>query len=244
MVDNFRAREDNCQNRKHCDFADDCVNAALTKIKKRGHYMRMLLAWGFALSMVAAGVGCGGSQTAPAPVGVVGAGATPDAAPAPSFPPYLLDNLRRDAAGFGFELSAIGLEVYEAETASTGVTILRLQQVEQGLPVLNNRLAAHFDAAGKLLDLRGRVTPLGEVSGEPRLDGGRAESIALASMPESSAWRSEAVRLLFYAADSGRPSLAYEVTVRRGLFRKFVLVDAITGEILHCLEGSPSAVRP
>ncbi len=126
-----------------------------------------------------------------------------------------------------------------------GRTHLRYRQLLDGLPVFGGELHAHFDGAGQLTSVSGRLLPDVQVSNSsPTLSAATAEDIAATALAKSSG-RSVAMltvspaRLLVYRTGllAGRPGadhLAWAITVAAdAATAETVVVDAHDGVILE-----------
>lgn len=142
------------------------------------------------------------------------------------------------------------------EPAGPG-SVVRYQQVRQGIPVFAGELVARLDGGGRLLSLAGELLGPGEVKTAPRLPAAESEAIATAELagragvPEAAldASRPE-LRIydprLIGAEDTRGAQLVWLVEVAsdsRPELGEEVLVDASTGEIANSFPTHPAALE-
>ncbi|WP_394850797.1 M4 family metallopeptidase [Pendulispora brunnea] len=138
-----------------------------------------------------------------------------------------------------------------------GMTHVRLQQVERGIPVQNAEMMAHYDDTGALRTIDSNyVAGLDAVDIVPAFDAERAlvrareELRNVVSDQEARIWT--APELVIHAVDGATPALAYHVVLRTefpALHRMDYLLDAHTGDVLRAfddietMEGTGKGVR-
>ncbi|WP_394840082.1 M4 family metallopeptidase [Pendulispora rubella] len=125
-----------------------------------------------------------------------------------------------------------------------GMTHVRLQQVERGIPVQNAEMMAHYDDSGALRSIDSNfVAGLDAVDIVPAFDAARAllrareELRSVAAGQEARIWT--APELVIHAMDGATPTLAYHVVLRTdlpALHRMDYLFDAHTGDVLRAFD--------
>src|SRR5262245_50428065 len=83
---------------------------------------------------------------------------------------------------FGISDAATQLEEVRAASDRDGGTHLGYRQRHRGLPVFAGELRAHFDAAGNLVAVNGRIVPLDAVDTAPTRSAEEAGRVALATV--------------------------------------------------------------
>lgn len=116
---------------------------------------------------------------------------------------------------------------------------VRFQQVQSGVPVWGHQLIVHFDQRDQAMRVTGSFLPgLGRIDVRPRIS---AEEAAVTAVSvKGTGWRATDNTLYIYSLAS-RPHLAWHVTLKRGLDRWFIFVNANDGAVLHQITGAPTA---
>ncbi|MHB8060399.1 MAG: M4 family metallopeptidase, partial [Gaiellaceae bacterium] len=150
---------------------------------------------------------------------------------------------------FGIADESNDLKTTAVLPASNGRSVVRFQQLDQGVPVIGGELVVNLDKNKNLLSANGEALPNPTLSLTPRLDRARARSSALAVVARSyklSASKLTATAPTLWIYDSkimggpglGRPALVWRMDVKgqKGPqpIDELVLVDAQLGAIaLH-----------
>jgi bacillolysin len=90
--------------------------------------------------------------------------------------------LERYGKGFGIQDQARELRVTSSERASAGRSVVRFQQLHQGVPVLGGELIVNLDKHGDLLSANGEASPTSHVSVVPSVQRPAATEAALTAV--------------------------------------------------------------
>src|SRR5262249_39789713 len=145
-------------------------------------------------------------------------------------------------AVFGISNAAAQLEEVRAALDRDGGMHLGYRQRHRGLPVFAGELRAHFDAAGDLVAVNGRIVPVDPVDTLPTRGAEEAGRVALAAVADdaggSGALAVASASLVVFREGvlrdrPGPTHLAWEVDVGDGgSVREVVYVDAHTGKLV------------
>ena len=121
---------------------------------------------------------------------------------------------------------------------------IKFQQTVGDIPVWGSYLTVHFNSSNAIYRISGRPYPgLDDINTSPALTKQKAaEAAAHAGQEQSGDWQPGAVLLYVLPEESGA-KLVYEVTVTKGLTRKFVFIDANSGQLVKTLSGTPTLQR-
>jgi Zn-dependent metalloprotease len=154
--------------------------------------------------------------------------------------------LDRHGKAFGISDQARELRVTSARTVSAGRSVVRFQQVHEGVRVLGGELVVNLDRGGNVLSAGGEVVPAPNVSVAPRIESSAARETALAAVartrgvPVSTLQASEPGLWIYDSRimggpGLGRPTLVWRMDVtgegKREPIDEFVLVDAQLGMV-------------
>jgi bacillolysin len=153
---------------------------------------------------------------------------------------------------FGIDSPRAELVVSRSTTDPAGSAV-RLAQRHDGLPVFNAGLLVNFDSAGRITAVSGTVVPRLKTQSSPQVAGGAASGIArnaVAGITGISVTRLSAsapvlgfTKVGLAKDEPGREALAWSTTVSGPAVRRFVFVDAISGDILNTFQGIQDGLR-
>jgi bacillolysin len=83
---------------------------------------------------------------------------------------------------FGVRNQATDLSVESVDRVTGGRSVVRFQQLHQGIPVIGGELIVNLDSSGDLLSANGEVVPSVRIGTEPQVGRNGAESAALAQV--------------------------------------------------------------
>lgn len=146
--------------------------------------------------------------------------------------------LEQNRAEYGIAGAPMNLRFAGETVDALNQKHVRFQQFYDDVPVWRREIIVHVDARDKVYAVsNGLASGLGAIDVTPRISVEAARNAAARAKGEG--WLSSGGTLTIFLHEM-RPHLAYEITLRRGLQRWFVFVDAGSGEIIHQLSGSPS----
>ncbi len=147
---------------------------------------------------------------------------------------------------FGISDQARELQATSTRKAPAGRSVVRFQQVDQGVPVLGGELVVNLDADKNLLSIGGEALPALDISVKPQVESAAARETALTavakarSMPASKLRASEPSLWIYDSRILGGPGLGRSTLVWRmdvtdtaepETIDEFVLVDAQLGMV-------------
>ena len=142
--------------------------------------------------------------------------------------------LRHYGSAFRLEDPDAELALLSSSRDDLGMTHVKLQQQLGDLPVLDQQLIVHLDAAGHVTLVNGAYVPTPKgLTAKPALGAAEARRAAAeaAGLPDCEACPADRV---VFAADGAAPRLAWRVETRGGLTQRFeVVVDAETSDVLR-----------
>ena len=141
-----------------------------------------------------------------------------------------------------FQKSGLTLELISSNTDQLGMTHLRYAQSFNGVPLLDAQIITHVKDA-QVYRMDGALARLKLSSAVPDITGDQALDAALAyrkSVPDP---RNEQ-HLVIIGTGNRYSRLAWLVTIRKGLERFIVLVDAHTGSVIRELPGMIATTQP
>ena len=156
--------------------------------------------------------------------------------------------LARRASDFGIDSGTRNLSLRSARKASAGRSVVRFQQLHNGLPVFGGGLVVNLDRGGNVLSVNGDTLPTTDISVMPRVTSSVARQTALAvtararGVPVSRLRASEPRLWIYDSRLTGgpgldRPTLVWRIEVSghgRRPADELVLVDAQLGVVaLH-----------
>ncbi len=131
-----------------------------------------------------------------------------------------------------------GLDLISAQTDELGFEHLKYRQIFKGIPVWNSETIMHIDKDQKVYRVDGKILSIDpELTVIPALTAAQASQKASEALQSDGSWTSSGEELVVYP-NQDRHVLAWSVVLMKGLNRKFVLVDAKSGEVLKILEGN------
>jgi Zn-dependent metalloprotease len=146
---------------------------------------------------------------------------------------------------FGVRDAAGDLRLMREKPAEAGRTVLRYQQLFQGVPVLAGELIVHLDVKGNVLSVNGETLAINGLNTSPAIDAATAEANALDSvakkynLPAESLVAAPAALWIYdpvlFGPNDGRTQLVWrtEVTPRNlSPVRELVLVEAARGGVV------------
>lgn len=123
-----------------------------------------------------------GRQDETGRVGFIGTQPGEAIALAPATPRQAAKGFVTDHAGaFGLAGPGAKVEVTETSETTTGTSV-RLQQVEEGLPVLGGELIVNLDDSGDLLSVLGETSPEPRLAGETAVSATEAKELAVGTV--------------------------------------------------------------
>jgi bacillolysin len=147
---------------------------------------------------------------------------------------------------FGLSDPAKELQVSRAQSGAAKGSVVRLQQVYDGVPVIAGELIVNLDGAGGLRSINGEVSPDLKLSTQPTINGDDATTAAVEAVAKTQGVEADDLKagkpsLAIYdprllSPGSGKPGLVWrlELTSDEAPIREFVVVDAQTGAVrLH-----------
>lgn len=149
--------------------------------------------------------------------------------------------LEKNRERYGIANARNELAFQREDIDTLGQKHVRFMQVNSGVPVWSQQIIVHFDRSDQVMSVTGTLLPgLGRIDIRPRVSA--EEAAATAVSVKGTGWRATDNMLYIYSHAS-RPHLAWYVTLKRGLERWFVFVDAKDGAVLHQITGAPAADR-
>lgn len=117
----------------------------------------------------------------------------------------------------------------------------RWQTAIDNTPVWSYTLTTHLDACGILFRVDGRLPQrVNRTDAQSEITAEKASELAAKAIGSgANDWQATQVQRVYYPVADDRLQLAYQLTMQKGLERKFVFVSAATGEVLHVASGSP-----
>jgi Zn-dependent metalloprotease len=134
-----------------------------------------------------------------------------------------------------FKQSGLELRLTSSKTDELGMTHLRYQQIYQKLILQHAELITHVKQ-GKVYRVDGQLAELDISSTIPEVGAERAIEVAAAFKGLNQPFTSD-MRLLIVALNQIYDRLAWEVTIKKGLYRYIFLVDANSGSVLKEIGG-------
>jgi Zn-dependent metalloprotease len=134
-----------------------------------------------------------------------------------------------------FEQSGLELKLISTKTDNLGMSHMRYQQLYRDLPLQYAELITHMKN-GEVYRVDGQFAEHNISSTTPEISVEQAVAAATTFKRLNQPYTSD-THLLIAAMDETYDHLAWEVTIRKGLMRYIVLVDANTGLVLKEIAG-------
>ena len=121
---------------------------------------------------------------------------------------------------------------------------IKFQQAVGGIPVWGGHVIVHINSSDDVYRVTGQpYHGLQDINTSPVLTKVEAENIAVHAGKDSPGGWQPSTTLLYVFPEKSGARLVYEVTVTNGLKRKFVIIDAGSGQLVKTLSGTPTLNR-
>lgn len=138
-----------------------------------------------------------------------------------------------------FNQSGLQLKLISEQQDQYGMSHLRYQQLYRDIPLLGAELITHI-RDNSVYRVDGHLAQLGSASTNPSLNAAQAAAIAT-QYKKINANYSTQQQLVISATKQQYDRLAWLITIKSGLQRYIILVDALSGSIIDDIPGMPSS---